>query len=111
MCIRGDAVFRDSLRGGGTWSPDQMKRPRTAPSPDDAWTSATSPMPNATSSPWSTRSTKKSRNGQRVLDALHASLVIQPQEDLAERVSPERAAKDLAKAGARARDAAREKEI
>jgi transcriptional regulator with XRE-family HTH domain len=36
------------------------------------------------------------QNLQRVLEALHASLVIQPQEDLAERASPERAAKDLA---------------
>lgn len=33
---------------------------------------------------------------QRILDALHAALVIQPEEDLAERVSPERAARDLA---------------
>ena len=33
---------------------------------------------------------------QRILEALHAALVIQPEEDLAERVSPERGAKDLA---------------
>ena len=32
----------------------------------------------------------------RICQALHASLVIQPEEDLAERASPERAAKDLA---------------
>ena len=36
------------------------------------------------------------QNLQRILDALHASLVIQPEEDLAERVSPERGARDLA---------------
>jgi hypothetical protein len=36
------------------------------------------------------------QNLQRILDALHASLVIQPEEYLAERVSPERAARDLA---------------
>lgn len=36
---------------------------------------------------------------QRILDALHAALVIQPEEDLAERISPERAARDLAGAG------------
>ncbi|HVT60532.1 MAG TPA: hypothetical protein VHR45_19320 [Thermoanaerobaculia bacterium] len=35
---------------------------------------------------------------QRILDALHAALVIQPEEDLAERVSPERAAAALAAA-------------
>jgi transcriptional regulator with XRE-family HTH domain len=35
---------------------------------------------------------------QRILDALHAALVIQPEEDLAERVSPERAAEALAAA-------------
>jgi len=33
---------------------------------------------------------------QRILEALHAALVIQPQENLAERVSPERAAEALA---------------
>jgi transcriptional regulator with XRE-family HTH domain len=33
---------------------------------------------------------------QRILDALHAALVIQPEEDLAERVSPRRAAEALA---------------
>ena len=33
---------------------------------------------------------------QRILDALHAALVIQSEEDLAERVSTERAARDLA---------------
>lgn len=38
------------------------------------------------------------RNLQRILDALHASLVIQPEEDLAERASPEQAARDLATA-------------
>ncbi len=36
------------------------------------------------------------QNLQRILDALHASLVIQPEEDLAERASPELAARDLA---------------
>lgn len=35
---------------------------------------------------------------QRILEALHASLVIQPEEDLADRVSPERAAEALAAA-------------
>lgn len=35
---------------------------------------------------------------QRILDALHAALVIQPQEDLADRVSPARAAEALAAA-------------
>jgi transcriptional regulator with XRE-family HTH domain len=35
---------------------------------------------------------------QRLLQALHASLVIQPEENLAERVSPERAAEALAEA-------------
>lgn len=35
---------------------------------------------------------------QRVLDALHAALVIQPEEELADRVSPERAAEALAAA-------------
>jgi transcriptional regulator with XRE-family HTH domain len=38
------------------------------------------------------------QNLQRVLDALHASLVIQPEEDLGEQVSPERAARQLATA-------------
>ncbi len=33
---------------------------------------------------------------QRILEALHASLVIQPEENLAERVSPERAIQELA---------------
>jgi len=35
---------------------------------------------------------------QRILEALHAALVIQPEEDLADRVSPERAAEALAAA-------------
>ena len=35
---------------------------------------------------------------QRILDALHASLVIQPEEHLAERISPERAVEALAAA-------------
>ncbi len=35
---------------------------------------------------------------QRILDALHAALVIQPEENLAERISPERAVKALAAA-------------
>jgi hypothetical protein len=35
---------------------------------------------------------------QRILEALHAALVIQPEENLAERVSPERAAEALAAA-------------
>lgn len=35
---------------------------------------------------------------QRILEALHAALVVQPEEDLADRVSPERAAKALAAA-------------
>lgn len=38
------------------------------------------------------------RNLQRVLDALHAALVIQPQEDVADQFSPERAVSDLASA-------------
>lgn len=33
---------------------------------------------------------------QRILDALHAALVIQPEEDLAARLSPEQVARDLA---------------
>jgi hypothetical protein len=33
---------------------------------------------------------------QRILDALHAALVIQPEQDLADRVSPDRAAEALA---------------
>lgn len=40
------------------------------------------------------------QNLQRILDALHASLVIQTEEDAVERVSPERAARDLAGATA-----------
>ncbi len=35
---------------------------------------------------------------QRILEALHAALIIQPEENLAERVSPERAAEALAAA-------------
>lgn len=38
------------------------------------------------------------QNLQRILDALHASLVIRPEADLAEQVSPEQAARDLARA-------------
>jgi hypothetical protein len=38
------------------------------------------------------------QNLQRILDALHASLVIQPEEDVAERVSLKQAARDLAAA-------------
>ena len=38
------------------------------------------------------------QNLQRILDALHASLVIQPEEDVAGLVSPEQAARDLAAA-------------
>lgn len=38
------------------------------------------------------------QNLQRVLETLHAALLIQPEEDLAERVSPEQAARDLAAA-------------
>jgi hypothetical protein len=38
------------------------------------------------------------QNLQRILEALHAALVIQPVEDLAERVSPERGARALAAA-------------
>lgn len=40
------------------------------------------------------------QNLQRILDALHASLVIQTEEDTVERVSPERAARDLEEATA-----------
>lgn len=36
------------------------------------------------------------QNLRRILDALHASLVIEPDEDMADRVSPERGARDLA---------------
>jgi transcriptional regulator with XRE-family HTH domain len=46
----------------------------------------------------SSRSELSLQNLQRILDALHASLVIQPEEDLARRVSPERGARDLAAA-------------
>lgn len=38
------------------------------------------------------------QNLQRILEVLHAALVIQPEEDLAERVSPERGARALAAA-------------
>ena len=38
------------------------------------------------------------QNLQRILDALHAALVIQPEEALAERVSPKRGARALAAA-------------
>jgi transcriptional regulator with XRE-family HTH domain len=44
----------------------------------------------------SSRSELSLQNLQRILDTLHASLVIQPEEDMVERVSPERAARDLA---------------
>lgn len=36
------------------------------------------------------------QNLQPILETLHASLVIQPEEDLAERFSPARGARDLA---------------
>ena len=44
------------------------------------------------------RSELSVQNLQRILEALHAALVIQPEEDLAERVSPERGARALAAA-------------
>lgn len=44
------------------------------------------------------RSELSVQNLQRILEALHAALVIQPEEDLAERVSPERGAAALAAA-------------
>jgi len=44
------------------------------------------------------RSELSVQNLQRILEALHAALVIQPEEDLAERVSPERGAQALAAA-------------
>jgi hypothetical protein len=44
------------------------------------------------------RSELSVQNLQRILEALHAALVIQPEEDLAERVSPERGARALAMA-------------
>jgi hypothetical protein len=47
------------------------------------------------------RSELSVQNLQRILTALHAALVIQPEEDLAERVSPERGAQALAAAAAR----------
>jgi transcriptional regulator with XRE-family HTH domain len=47
------------------------------------------------------RSELSVQNLQRILEALHASLVIQPEEDLAERVSPERGARALAAAAGR----------
>ncbi len=45
---------------------------------------------------FASRSELSLQNLQRILDALHAALVIQPGEDLAEQVSPERGARDLA---------------
>lgn len=44
----------------------------------------------------SSRSELSLQNLQRILESLHASLVIQPEEDLAEQVSPERGAQALA---------------
>jgi len=44
----------------------------------------------------SSRSELSLQNLQPILDALHASLVIQPEEDTTKRVSPERAARELA---------------
>ena len=44
------------------------------------------------------RSELSVQNLQRILEALHAALVIEPAEDLAERVSPERGAEALAAA-------------
>jgi hypothetical protein len=46
------------------------------------------------------RSDLSVQNLQRILEALHAALVIQPEEDLADRVSPERGAQALAAAAA-----------
>jgi transcriptional regulator with XRE-family HTH domain len=45
---------------------------------------------------FASRSELSLQNLQRILEALHAALVIQPEEDLADRVSPERAAEALA---------------
>ena len=47
---------------------------------------------------WRFRSELSVQNLQRILDALHAALVIQPEEALAERVSPKRGARALAAA-------------
>jgi len=44
------------------------------------------------------RSELSVQNLQRILGALHAALIIQPEEDLADRVSPERGAQALAAA-------------
>jgi transcriptional regulator with XRE-family HTH domain len=44
------------------------------------------------------RSELSVQNLQRILEALHAALVIQPEEEVAERVSPERGARALAAA-------------
>ena len=48
---------------------------------------------------FASRSELSVQNLQRILEVLHAALVIQPAEDLAERVSPERGARALAVAG------------
>jgi hypothetical protein len=47
---------------------------------------------------FASRSELSVQNLQRILEALHAALVIQPEEDLADRVSPERGARALAAA-------------
>jgi transcriptional regulator with XRE-family HTH domain len=44
------------------------------------------------------RSELSVQNLQRILEVLHAALVIQPEEEVAERVSPERGARALAAA-------------
>lgn len=44
------------------------------------------------------RSELSVQNLQRILEVLHAALVIQPEEEVAERVSPERGARSLAAA-------------
>jgi transcriptional regulator with XRE-family HTH domain len=47
---------------------------------------------------FASRSELSVQNLQRILEALHAALVMEPAEDLAERVSPERGAEALAAA-------------
>ena len=49
---------------------------------------------------FASRSELSVQNFQRILEVLHAALVIQLEEDLAERVSPERGARALAAAAA-----------
>ena len=54
--------------------------------------------PGSPSRVLASRSELSVQNLQRILDALHAALVIQPEEALAERVSPKRGARALAAA-------------